>query len=295
METIAYTVSGTTTEISFKDLGVGDAPSLALGTHGESKFTLPLPGVAPETAAVIPFEAQCVIWTGRTGSGSTWSGGTKLFQGRRTDNSGAVSGTSVHSELVIEDAWYDLRFLTLQAVWKQITGGTYASPTYSTVTWPDCVLFQNAPGVTYSPTPDNHHITTGQAIAEVLNYAITYGGVNLQVGTIDPGAYVPFYPIRSMRCADALKICLRVHPDCICEIDYTTTPPTFNCRQRSNLTAITLPYKGSATVSSPTRVRTHLTSEVRPRPDLIPSRVGIYIKTESQFAGQPVIGVETDI
>lgn len=289
METIAYTVSGTTTEISFKDLGVGARPTLQLGTHGESKFMLPLPGIPPETALAIPFEAACVIYTGRTGSGGSWSGGSILFQGRRTDSGGSVSGTAVQSELVIEDAWYDLRFLTLQATWKTITGGTYASPTYGTTSWPDCVLFQATPGVTYSPAAVNSHITTGQAIKEILQYAITYGGVNLQIGTLDPDAYVPFYPIRSMRCADAIKVALRVHPDCACEIDYTSTPPTFNVRKRANLTAITLPYKGSASN------RTHLTSDVKPRPDLVPTRVGIYIKDMATLAGQSVVSVSTDI
>ena len=98
-----------------------------------------------------------------------------------------------------------------------------------------------------------------------------------------------------MRCADAIKVALRVHPDCACEIDYTSTPPTFNIRARGSLTALTLPYKGSATVSTPTRTRTHLTSDVRPRPDLVPSRVGIYVKTEATLAGQQVVSVGTDI
>jgi hypothetical protein len=117
--------------------------------------------------------------------------------------------------------------------------------------------------------------------------------VNLQVGTIDPALYVPFYPVRSVRCADAIRHCLRPHPDCVTEIDYTTTPPTFNVRKRSNLTALTLPYAGSSTSGGVTR--THLTSEIMPRPDLAPSRVGIYIKESSVIAGQTVVSVGSDI
>jgi hypothetical protein len=289
METIAY--SGT--EVSLNSLGVGLRLVLTLNTHGASTLSLPLPGTAPETAAVIPFEAPCVIYTGRTGSGTSWTGGSIIFQGRRTDNSGDVSGASVSTTLLIEDAWYDLRFLTLQAVWQIITGGTMASPTYGTATWPDCILFQATPGRSYSPLPVNSHITSGQAIVEILNYAITYGGVNLQIGTINPALYVPFYPVRSMRCADAIKAALRVHPDCTTEIDYTTTPPTFNIRARANLTALTLPFKGNSTSGGVTR--THLTSRIKQRPDLIPTRVGIYIKETSTEAGQTVVSVGTDI
>jgi hypothetical protein len=196
VETIAYTVGSTVTEISFATLDVGINPKISYASHGPSKVFLPLPGIAPETAAVIPFEAPCTIYTGRTASGSAWTGGSVLFVGRRTDNSGDVSGARVSSELVIEDAWYDLRFLTLQAVWQLITGGTMTSPTYGTQSWPDCVLFQAAPGVDYTtfPAPQNaaavqDHITTGQAIIEILRYAISCG-VNLQIGTVSPALYV---------------------------------------------------------------------------------------------------------
>lgn len=305
METIAYTVSGTTTEIGLTALGVGTALSVEFATHGASKFRLPLPGVPPETAPAIPFEAQCKIYTGRTYSGGSWTGGTLLFQGRRTDNHGEVSGTAVNSEIVIEDVWYDFRNLTLQAVWQVITGGTMASPTYGTAASPDCVLFQATPGVNYatwlsSPNPAGlntaavtGHITTGQAIVEMLQYAINYGGVNLQIGEIDPALYVPFYPVRSERIDQCLKYALRVHPDCTCEIDHTTTPPTFNIRQRSNLTALTLPYAGSQTASG--RAQTHLTSSITPRPDLVPSRVCLTLKETSQVAGQAVISMATDL
>lgn len=299
METISYKVGSTWTEVSLTALGAGITVRLELGTHGESRFNLPLASLPPEIAPAIPFEAQCIVYTGRTGSGGSWTGGTKLFQGRRTDNSGQASGSGANQELVIEDAWYDLRFLTLQAAWANITGYSGSTPTYGTpFTWPDCVLFQFTPAgqlqsngsfAAYSPAPSNNHITTGQSIKEILADAIYFGGVNLQIGTIDPACYVPFYPVRSMRCADAIKMALRVHPDCTCEIDYTTTPPTFNIRQRSNLTGVTLPYKSSSGNQK------HLTSSVRPRPDLQPSRVGIYIKETSTINGKSVISVGTDI
>lgn len=301
METIAYTSGGTVTEISFTALGVGANPRVTYGTHGPSKFSLPLPGVAPETAAVIPFEASCTLYTGRTGGGGSWSGGTKLFQGRRSDNSGEAAGGHVSSELVIEDAWYDLRFLTLQAVWTTITGGTMENPVYGASSWPDCVLFQATPGTSYTtfPSPQNvnpveEHITTGQAIIEILQYAIACG-VNLQIGTVSPNLYVPFYPCRAMRCADAIKLALRSHPDAVTEIDYTTTPPTFNVRLRAGLTTLTLPYHGAVTLDQGAVTQTHLTSTVQPRPDLIPTRVGIYIKTLSTIAGQQVVSLASDI
>jgi hypothetical protein len=304
METIAYTIGGSTTEVPLNTLGAGPHLKINFGTHGESKCTLDLATLPPEIAPAIPFEAPCVLHTGRSGSGGSWSGGSILFQGRRTDNNGQASAEGANQQLVIEDAWYDLRFITLQAAWPNITGYSGTTPTYGTpFTWPDCVLFQSTnagqlkPNGTfgaYSPAPLYGHITTGQAIEEILAYAIYFGGVNLQVGQIDPACYVPFYPVRSMRCADALITCLRVHPDCACEIDYTVTPPKFNIRQRTNLTGVTLPYKSSSFSSSSSK-QTHLSSKPRPRPDLIPSRVGLYLKETTTINGNPVVSVSTDI
>ncbi|MDR3427860.1 hypothetical protein [Silvimonas sp.] len=299
METIAYTVGGTTTEVSLTSLGAGVPFRLELGTHGESKCILPLPTLPPETAVAIPFEAQCVIWTGRAVSGTTYSGGTILFAGRRTDNSGQAGPSAASQEIVIEDAWYDLKHLTFQCAWQNITSYSGSTPSYGTpYTWPDCVLFQVNPAgqfqingtfAAYAPPAVFGHIHTGQQIKEILAYAIYIAGVNLQIGQIDPATYVPYYPVRSMRCSDALKVCLRPHPNCTCEIDYTTIPPTFNIRQQSNLTSVTLPYKSTS------GAQTHLTSQVRPLPELVPTRVGIYLKEESTVNGQTVISVGADI
>ena len=299
METIAYKVGSVWTEIDFTSLGVGARCHMTLGTHGESKFTIPFIALPPEVLPAIPFETPCVIYTGRAFAAGAYSGGTILFQGRRTDNSGQASGSGFSQEIVIEDAWYDLAHITFQCEWPNITGYSGSTPTYGTpFTWPDCVLFQmtsagqlqpNGTFAPYLPAPYQGHITTGQAIKEILAYAIFSCGVNLQIGRIDPACYVPYYPIRTMRCANAIKICLRVHPDCTCEIDYTTTPPTFNIRARANLTAITLPYKSTAAN------RTHLSSSVRPRPDLQPSRVAIYIKETTTVSGNPIINIGTDI
>lgn len=155
------------------------------------------------------------------------------------------------------------------------------------------MLQPNGTFAAYSPEPYLSHITTGQAIKEMLAYAIYFGGVNLQIGQIDPDIYVPFYPVRSTRIADCIKMALRPHPDCTCEIDYTTTPPTFNIRQRANLAPVTLPYK-SVAVNVNSR-QTHLSSKPRPRPDLIPSRVGIYIKSNETINGNDAVSVGSDI
>lgn len=138
----------------------------------------------------------------------------------------------------------------------------------------DVVLFQYRPGDPYQNAGQvvHYYITTGAQIIEILNFAIAQG-VQLQVGQIDPSIFVPWYPVRCQNCAEALKVCLRDHPDCFTEIDYTTAPPTFHVRRRASLAAVLRPYK----YTDANGVQ-HVSTDVRPRPDLVPSRVGIFYR-----------------
>ena len=167
---------------------------------------------------------------------------------------------------------------TINATSFTVSGGTgtangaayIAFQYYST----DVVLFQYSPGDPYQTASQvvNFYITTGAQISNILQFAIGLG-VNLQIGEIDPSLYVPWYPARCQNCMEAIKICLRDHPDCFTEIDYTTNPPTFNVRKRSNLTPKTLPYGYTDTNGIQ-----HISTDVKPRPDLIPSRIGIFYR-----------------
>lgn len=98
----------------------------------------------------------------------------------------------------------------------------------------------------------------GDQVKEILAYAILCG-VRLQVGTVDLAFPLPVYPVRGMTCADAIQLCLKPTPDAVCWIDDSTTPPTFHCRQRANLTPLTLPYADGTK---------HSSSDITPRPDL---------------------------
>ena len=152
----------------------------------------------------------------------------------------------------------------------------------------DVVLFQYNPNDAYQSSADvtNYYITTGAQIREILNFAIALG-VPLQVGEIDPALYVPWYPMRCPNCAEAIKVCLRDHPDCFTEIDYTTTPPTFNVRRRTSLTPVTLPYA----YTDANGVQ-HEQTSIRPRPDLVPTRIGIFYR---YLVNGTLVALPTDI
>ena len=152
----------------------------------------------------------------------------------------------------------------------------------------DAILFQYSPDDPYQTASDIVllYITTGDQIKEILRFAIDQG-VNLQIGQIDPSLYVPWYPVRCENCAEAIKICLRMHPDCFTEIDYTTTPPTFNIRKQASLTAVTLPYSFTDSIG-----RMHVATDIKPRPDLIPTRIAIFYR---YLGGGTVLAYPQDI
>jgi hypothetical protein len=253
----------------------------------------------PETGIAIPFKSRCKIYANRsstTGAANSFSGGTILFQGRRTDNEGSASGSRVQTSVTLSDLWWDLQKVTFQITWQKITGGTLASPTYTTFQWPDCILFQPFPGVSYTPTPVNNTITTWQQIKDIISYAASYasGAQAVQVQTSGSAEFAPlycsWYPIRSVKCAEALAVCLRPHPGVFTEVDYTTTPPTLHFRNRANLTAISLPYK-----STDGSGRVHLATDIRPLNDLVPDAVRLYYKINGTYNGQAVVGTSLDV
>ena len=288
--TIAYyDVSNTLQEVSFPALAdleggkvVADAWQARFQSHKASTVTLRLPGVPPNVAPAIPFESRITIWSGRTGA-IPYSGGVKQFQGLRTDRTGTADPNRSSSQYQFDDEWYFLDHCPYQQMWVQLltSGGASHYVPYSSV-----VLFQPNPGQSYSPAAVNGLINTGQQITDILNWAI-YLGANLQVGTINPALYQAWYPLTNAKCGDAIRHCLRLHPDCFTEIDYTTTPPTFNVRQRSNLTGVTLPY--SYTDGSGRR---HTATDLQPRPELQPLRVALFYRI---ISGSYLLSTPVDI
>jgi hypothetical protein len=246
---------------------VADAWTVRFSSHKSSAVTLRLPGVPPHIAPAIPFESYIKIID---------STGTVQFAGYRTDRTGTADPRRASSSYVFEDAWYFLEHCPFQQSWLQ-SGGQI-------VPFQNVVLYQPNPGQNYVPAAVNGCISTGQQIKDILNWAILMG-CPLQIGEIDPALYQTWYPLQNVTCGDAIKHCLRLHPDCFTEIDYTPTPPTFHIRQRGNLTAVTLPYSYTDAAG-----RRHTATDIQPRPELVPKRVALFYRiiSSSYLLSTPV-------
>ena len=265
------------------------------------------------------------VWFGAAYQPCTLVGTTLTFQNQQLGDSANSSQAILYSATgvnlgVVGITWTN----TTQAV---VTGFTGSAPAVKSVSvlydYPDVVLYQFRPVDPYQNASQVvlFYITTGEQLIEVLNFAIG-AGANLQYVADELNntltTFAPWYPARAMSCADAIKHCLRLHPDCFTEIDYSTTPPTFHVRKRNNpyapnnlplttgtpvtmapygtyneaplpptlLNQITLPYESTA------GGRRHIATSITPRPELVPSRIGIFYR---YIANGVTLAFPTDI
>lgn len=310
-ETIQYVdAAAVTQEVSLTSLKASRV-RMQPASHAPSEFHITITA-PPETPVVIPFKSRCRIYACRAsadGSPNSFSGGAIIFQGRRTDNSGAGSPGHVSTEIVISDALWDLQQVTFQAVASIISSGTWAAPVLTYYYWPDAVLFMPNPAgqrqaggsfAAFDPPPipngSNTLITTWQQIRDVVNYAINYAtgaeGVRLQMG--DAPEFTPqyrnTYPVRSVKCLQALISCLQSHPGVFMEIDYSTDIPTLHFRDRAHMAAVTLPYK-----STDSDGVMHVATNIQPLYHLRPDRIAIYYKILGSFNGGTIVNFASDI
>jgi len=302
--------AGQTQEISLTSFAASRARMLP-ATHAPGEFRISIVA-PPETPIVIPFKSRCKIFACRAsadGSANSFSGGQIIFQGRRTDNSGTGSPGRVSTQIVISDAFWDLQQVTFQAVASIISSGTWAAPVLTYYYWPDAVLFMPNPAgqrqadgtfAAYNPAPipngSNTLVNTWQQIRDIINYAINFaaGAEAVRLQMSDVAEFTPdyrnTYPVRSVKCLQALITCLQSHPGVYTEIDYSTDVPTLHFRNRAHMTAVTLPYK-----STDANGISHVASDIQPLYHLKPDRVAIYYKILGTFNENPVVNFATDI
>ena len=300
-DTLQYVdAAGDTQEVALNGQNLarrGSAVKLVFtpASHAVSTFTITW-AQPPEYGIAIRFKSRCKIYANRTsvnGAPNSFSEGTILFQGRMTKLRRSTSNVSM--VMTLSDLWWDLERLTFMQPWSVISDNTGDAIGYTTFTWPDLVLFQSFAGYAYDPAPVTHHITSWQQIQDIINYATGYSfGINavqvqLAGAAVFTPRYVPFYPLRSAKCADALKTCLRPHPGVFTEVDYSTEPPTLHFRNRAAMTAVTLPYKSKLDDGT-----IHVATDIEALPELVPDNVCIYYKLAGELNGQPANSYTSD-
>jgi hypothetical protein len=114
-------------------------------------------------------------------------------------------------------------------------------------------------------------------VTEIMNYAHTTCGLNVQLGTNMNPISIPFDEVRVQTIAALLRRYLAYQPSALTYFNYTTTPPTLNVVDRSVGTPLAYALR-SVNPASPLSIISPITA----RPDLVIGGVSItYIISES--------------
>jgi hypothetical protein len=248
-----WTIEYNGTEQTVADWGLAQLTLNRL-SQGTDLLTFRADGAAADAAPVFPFKSTIILRRDRTQeSGGLWSGGTQWFIGLiiQVPRNGASEAEGMNYK--VAGPWWYLDSLLFQQEYQQFNGWKVPGDPTSDPTFidseTDTHLFLNlAPLNTITP---NGKITSGQQIAEALNWVrkpfVDAGQTPpLQVGTITPNLDVPIDEVRDITCAEVIHKMLRWTPDAVTWFDYSTTPPTFNCKRRSELNAVTLDITSDA-------------------------------------------------
>jgi hypothetical protein len=196
--------------------------------------------------------------------------GVKIFEGRRQLVPGECSGRHEAQGYLFSGPWQWLQQNLYKQLWVGGVGGVLTS------------LYTS------------HLIVSGtgtQIITRVLEYAIAQGAP-VQIGVINIPVAPPITEIIDRTCATSILDCLQYAPDAAGWFDYSTSPPTFHCKQRRALTRVTLSIPPAATQA---QVNVSLIRPIQARPDLQVPSVELLYEITNQVDGVTKHGLARDV
>ena len=201
--------------IDFDELG---AENLSVETVSQDidRVTFDAKSYAIDAAPPWPYKTPATI----TRDGKPW------FSGIVLNPSGEITGDNDFQTVEVAGPWWWLTQIDFRTNWQGV-GYPY----------PRGILFMDEYGESF---------TTGEQIIEALTYALAIAGdaEPFQIGRISGGPTPPWKEVASIMCSEVVRECLRWMPDCVAFFDYSTTPPTFNVKRRSECKAVSFPVAG---------------------------------------------------
>ena len=249
-------------------------PRMIRRSRAAGTFEVFAPGIDPAANSTIPYLGQITV------KDTSHTGSPVIFAGRMTDYKGSSQNGTRGVSITFSDAWWDLERTIYQVKWWTTTDGVTFTSYLSSRLW----LFQNY-GTSSRPTPWGYW-TAAQQITDIISFAQTTCGINIQPGTIDPPIMMPAFAVTSQTCAQCINTVLQTLADASSAIDYTTTPPTLNIRIRQNCTPVTLPYADGVK---------HSTSVIKCRYDLQVPQVVINYRAANVTGGVAYTSFANDV
>ena len=249
-----WTLENGGVEKSFADWGLTNL-KLSLASQAVDACTFDGPGTAFDAEPLfVPFSA-CVVRSGRTGSGTSYAGGTQRFVGLLAKQPRVASGRDESGSYEITGLNYYFENLTYKQFIRSYVApsGTFCDtfPPYTCGVSPSGYSMVSdgtsewelipMTAVVLNQDPNGGRITVAAQVAALLQFVVDAGApfqfdaaeITDQFGALE----LPTVEQPNMTCAAALAQELAWVPDCESYTDYSTGPPTFHIKRRGNLAA----------------------------------------------------------
>ena len=298
MAIAAFTIFNNGVEKSLADWGLDD---LQFSDNDLAPATIEFTaaGRAVDAADLFAYGSRVIIYQNRTGSGTTWSGGTCWFDGRVEpwERNGSPGSEDCIGRLV--NAWW--YFDRLQ---YKMTFTVAASSTTTTTYATNRVIL----GVKWTGTTGWLSLNTGGQITEAVNYAISQGAP-VTLGRVAPWAPVISDFQKCIKVSQVIEKMWQIESDFIVVWDYSTvgTDPTqpgtptihfLKCTQANLNPALSSGVKATL-VLTPVTINLDAGNwiskfKIKPRPDWIKSYVYINYDTLSTYGSSQYLGIGAD-
>jgi hypothetical protein len=216
-----------------------------LVSQGTDELTFIAEGAAADAgAAFMPFQDTVTLWRDRVkDAAGNWTGGEIWFTGLCLQVPRRGDPASESNSYKIAGPWWYLDTRVFEKTFNIFDhNASPGHPVYAQVTFSHAFL--NI-GPTQALSPFNM-ITTGAQIIEALTWALkpftdVSASPPFQIGSVTPALFIAFEEVRDITCAEVIHKMLRWSPDAVTWFDYSTSPPTFHCKRRADLTTVNLP------------------------------------------------------
>jgi len=217
-----------------------------LVSQGVDELAFRATGSASDSPPAFPHGAMVVLSRNRSlDSGGGFSGGTPWFQGIVTQVPRLGAPDTEGLAYKVAGPWWYLENLVFHQPYQNVFLGfsTPGNPNSTPIYGPahSSHLFLNQAPITGFLA----RINTGRQIIDALNWALkpftdALAAPPFQIGAVTPALDVPIDEVRDITCAQVIHKMLRWSPDAVTWFDYTTSPPTFNCKRRADMTTVNL-------------------------------------------------------
>lgn len=197
------------------------------------EFSVCHAGRAADAEPLFPYEGYIRVRQGGVLRGRKFTGGKLVFSGWHVTATAEGSGTYEQFDYLFQNAWRKLERITFGQAWRAwevVDGVAQSRYIYTSKV--------HVPTRVDTATNTVARITNGEQVRDCVAWAIAKG-VNLALGDFTPDLYLPVDAKKDLKCAEVIRMMLKLSPDAVCDIDESEAVPKFHCVRPQEMTPVT--------------------------------------------------------